>query len=241
MIPTLQLNSFEGKFRPSFSSAEALHNAISTFLIRHLPQWANDSKYHDQKLPEDELSDALCLYLDVSARDSLSQVSFINQQRQGNRHSADMGIRPGSINGINIGSRYCHRDEPLAVIEAKRLPTPGTGRHREYVIGDSGSKSGGIERFKEQLHGKGMPKAYMFGYIQEKLNEGSWINQVNNWISEVSSNVVPGMHAPWSDADHLQENNHLTNDRLQVLTSEHVRIDQSSIALWHGWIDLCKS
>ena len=39
-------------------------------------------------------------------------------------------------------------------MEGKRLPTPGSGREREYVASATGEKpGGGVQRFKLGLHG----------------------------------------------------------------------------------------
>jgi hypothetical protein len=47
-----------------------------------------------------------------------------------------MGVRPRPWQGITIDQRNVSIDDPVAVIEAKRLPTPGTNRTWEYVIDD---------------------------------------------------------------------------------------------------------
>nr|GEX82867.1 hypothetical protein [Tanacetum cinerariifolium] len=63
----------------------------------------------------------------------------LQKQKKGHDKRADIGA-------------FLHRADhsPIFVLEAKRLPTPGSGRTKEYVIGVE-KNSGGIERFKLAL------------------------------------------------------------------------------------------
>ena len=73
--------------------------------------------------------------------------------------------------------------EPFLVFEAKRLPTPTARREREYVT-DSKDPTGGIQRFKLQLHAPNHETAAMIGYVQ-KGQLAAWLPAINGWISEL--------------------------------------------------------
>jgi hypothetical protein len=78
---------------------------------------------------------------------------------------------------------------PLVKFEAKRLNARlPRKREREYVIGeyDQGKQiknSGGIERFKNQRHGKDVFHAGIIGYVQTDSFD-FWINKINNLVKD---------------------------------------------------------
>jgi hypothetical protein len=78
-------------------------------------------------------------------------------------------------------------NEPIFIIEAKRLPTPTKEREKEYVVGktQNGNPNGGIERFKLEKHGKGLNECGIIGYV-EKHDFDYWYTQINLWIQELS-------------------------------------------------------
>ncbi len=246
MLPNYSRQSFSGEFTPDFANEQLVHEAICEFLKRRLPEWASDSRYHNPKTLEDVLTDWLSNYLNACAESDLPTIAFTNQQPQDKGRSADMGIRPRPISGITIGSRSIHRDQPISTIEAKRLPTPDSRRRREYVIGDrvkngSRPRSGGIERYKENDHAKGIPFAYIFAYIQAPKKEGNWLKEINSWVSEVAASPPEGTRAKWTNFDHLKLTPNQSKGRLTELSSRHIRIDDSQIELRHFWIDLIKN
>lgn len=81
---------------------------------------------------------------------------------------------------------YFHRlDEgktsiALFIVESKRLPAPPPKkREKEYVIGPN--HNGGIERFKNGSHGKGLTECGMLGFVEQQ-NFNFWHVTINNWI-----------------------------------------------------------
>lgn len=243
MLPNHPRHFFSGEFTPDFANDLLVHDAISQFLNKRLPEWASDSKYHNPKTLEDDLTDWLSNFLNTHAENDLPPIAFTNQQRQTKGRGVDMGIRPRPISGITIGNRAIHRDEPISTIEAKRLPTPDSRRRREYVIGDrikngTRARSGGIERYKENDHAEGLPHAYMFGYIQAKPRDGNWLATINSWISEVAALPPKGTRAIWDTLDHLSAAPDKDRPRLTEFTSRHLRNDDSQIELKHFWINL---
>ena len=99
----------------------------------------------------------------------------------------------------DLGFYLDGEDTAIFCIEAKRLPTPGSGREKEYVHSPSG-KSGGIERFKKEIHGKGLSHSAIFGYIQKEDFE-YWFKQVNTWIDELIQD--DSQEIDWNENDLL--------------------------------------
>jgi hypothetical protein len=67
-------------------------------------------------------------------------------------------------------------------VEAKRLPAPDKRREREYVKGEK-KNTGGIERFKNEEHGKGLKECAMLAFVEDKTFE-YWFKTINQWIGD---------------------------------------------------------
>ena len=130
-------------------------------------------------------------------------------------------------------------DDVLYTLEAKRLPTPGTGREREYVVGNGPKQSGGIERFKENLHGDRMLYSGMIAYIQED-REPSWLENVNQWISDLATHPPTNARSTWSQNDWLRQETTATLI-VREFSSHHHRAYGGPMQLWHFWLDLTAS
>ena len=85
-------------------------------------------------------------------------------------------------------------------VEAKRLPKPGTKETEEYVSGRhrNDSPSGGIERYKEKIHGKdgNLRKHGMFAYIDQH-DIDFWLKKVNEKITQeydITEILKPYLH-----------------------------------------------
>ena len=121
------------------------------------------------------------------------------------------------------------------MIEAKRLPTPGNIREKEYVEGNLG----GIERFKKEVHSQEISNnlAIMIGYIQGE-NSNHWYKKVNEWINEqIQKSSNPDIS--WLDEDQLIIDPEFTcSNEIVKYNSLHSRIKLDKIKLNHYWIDL---
>jgi len=122
-------------------------------------------------------------------------------------------------------------------IEAKRLPTPGSGREKEYVIGHTNSKDkyityGGIERFKKGIHGKRLSHSAILGYIQ-KEDFQYWFKQVNTWINELI--IDDKQEIEWNQNDKLIRLS--LNSRTAKFQSVNKR-ENDSITIFHYWLNL---
>jgi len=125
-------------------------------------------------------------------------------------------------------------------IEAKRLPTPGSGREKEYVIGHTNSKDkyitcGGIERFKKGIHGKRLSHSAILGYIQ-KEDFQYWFKQVNTWIDELTQDDQQEIE--WNENDKLIKISF--NAKYAKLVSNNKRTNDS-IVLYHFWLNLAEN
>ncbi len=112
-----------------------------------------------------------------------------------------------------------------------RLPTPGSGREREYVASAAGEKpGGGVQRFKLGLHGARLAIAGMIGYVQAKA-AADWFAEVNRWIDELAASADP----LWSGDDRLKGFIIDSGARVSRCDSEHKRksVNATPIRLAH--------
>lgn len=211
-----------------------IENKISSFpaflknssILQNLPQTIEG---------EDLITENLCDFFTAHEREYTYQFEkqdnyffqFRNQSRGIGHRSNDCGIILANTKG-SLGK--------ILVIEAKRLPTPGTNREKEYVTGNLG----GIERFKKEVHSQEISNnlAIMIGYIQGE-NSNHWYVKVNEWINEQiqkSSN----QEICWLNEDQLtiDENFICHNNKITKFSSLHSRIKLKKINLNHYWIDL---
>lgn len=171
---------------------------------------------------DDEREDALT--------EKLIQLSIFNQspvrwalvREKVNKHKSheDIGV-----------SHKLNPHKNIFVFEAKRLDnTLGKSREKEYIIG----KIGGIERFKRDKHGKGLPHSGMIGYIQTD-DFDTWKNKINDWIDEEIN--TPSSHdLNWLFSDRLIEQKQTLE--IAKYTSIHNRISKKEIQLTHLWVKL---
>ncbi|MGZ8161882.1 MAG: hypothetical protein ACXWTT_03325 [Methylobacter sp.] len=102
-----------------------------------------------------------------------------------------LGNSPAPDIGIYLYQDNIAGDSPkVTVFEGKRLSSHiESKRRREYVFGheENGKlvQSGGIERFKQSIHGRNFKYAGMIGYVQNGTFE-NWLEKVNTWIVEQS-------------------------------------------------------
>lgn len=132
---------------------------------------------------EDAITADLSRYFNQHAQTNHMPFEFVNQDLK-----ADIGVHGRAYIPEN-SRKFCW-------IEAKRLPTPNERDRdeREYVYVDHTQYkgNGGIERFKLNKHGEGLPVSIMIGYVQEN-DCGWWFEKVNKWLGEYST--TPPFHS----------------------------------------------
>lgn len=141
---------------------------------------------------------------------------------------------------VDIGVfKHFSDPNPFFTIEAKRLTTSiPKNREKEYVVGnDSAKLSGGIERFKHNVHGVNLDHSAIIGYVQ---NEDSiyWYNTINYWIQELIDGKIKSSLS-WISNDLLNNTCGFTDLRLAKSISKSEKIDQTEINLNHYFINLC--
>ncbi len=182
---------------------------------------------------EDKITENLCSFFTRQEKEYTYQIEkqdnydfqFINQAKGKGHRSYDTGV-------ILANTKNC--SEKILTMEAKRLPTPGSGREREYVLGNLG----GIERFKKEVHAQEIKSnlAIMIGYVQ-KENSDHWCEKINEWITEqimISSNP----NISWFAEDLLIEDENFNQEKICKYNSGHSRIRLEKIKIHHYWIDL---
>jgi hypothetical protein len=120
--------------------------------------------------------------------------------------------------------------KPIFIMEAKVLPAPSKSRDKEYVYGyrNTDKPSGGIQRFKMELHGKGHSECGMIAYILRDSFE-CWQSKINGWIQEVDNetSMTECLHSENSQKDLFIR-----------LSSKVIRQEENELQLHHFWIEI---
>jgi hypothetical protein len=190
-------------------------NSIFRFLDKALPHFTKDLT--TGLTQEDDISQECSIYLNREARHDLFMFHF-QHKYPGKKRSSDFSV---------ISAQKYSSKDPLIVIEAKRLPTPGNKRKREYVQG----KLGAIERFKRAFHGEGLSKAAILGYIQKNTFD-YWHKEVCSWINDLIKNNRDTSIA-WTKKDLLHASG--TRKNIAKYKSSNARINGKPILITHYW------
>ncbi len=185
---------------------------------------------------EKSLTDRVCKYFNRNAGKYPFYFQHENVEDHTTGKSPQIDIATLSRSEqIIIGDRSYNEFDPFFAIEAKRLPTPGHKREKEYVVGHE-RQCGGIERFKKEIHGKNLKFAAIIGYIQEK-NGNHWFLKINEWIGE----LITSNPAFWKKDDRLIKQNTKPKG-LDKFISKNFKSDDNGqeefINLFHFWISL---
>jgi hypothetical protein len=240
-----------------FQDLDQIQDRIEAFLreslplcVMYLPGIADGSiKIRSEK----ELAVSVCKRLKAVADDRATLFTFFNEDpdvREKGR-TDDMSVLPSvGMAYLKVGAHYYDCEEQLYIIEAKRLPTPsraGQGdRSREYVVSDWDCRNspkkrrrGGIERFKEGLHGQVFVRSAMVGFIQREAPD-FWLAKVNSWIDELIANPIPCHTARWNEDDLLfPVVGRSAGSRLSEFRSKHLRSGGADhMTLRHYWLML---
>jgi hypothetical protein len=151
---------------------------------------------------------------------------IFENQSSGERHrSYDIGV---------ILGKETHNTGKILVIEAKRLPTPGNARKKEYLFGNLGA----VERFRKEVHGQDVKsdQAIIIGYIQNE-NQNYWLQQINSWIDEENKDKSESS-LTWHNIDKFVKDDSFSQIKISKFISEHSRITLEKIKLYHYWVDL---
>ena len=211
--------------------------AVIVFLRTNLKKFTLNQSNH-KLLPEESTNQLLCGFLNKEAKKYpfRFQPEYIEELTSGRSPKVDFGTLADD-DKIIISDREYGENDSFFSFEAKRLPTPGSNREKEYVIGTGTKRSGGIERFKKGLHGPKIKYAAIIGYVQ-KDDFKHWFLKINSWIQELADDETNNL---WQNSDILKCKN--IQESISVeLFSEHTRVLNGSklddISLFHFWINL---
>ncbi len=211
---------------PSFEKGTIIKK-LNKFIWDTLIIFQHEFKGH-QKSSEDVLSEHLSKTFDFYAK----QLPFIfireaaQIQTKGQNRNVDIGV-----------FQYYAEQTPFFVIEAKRLPTLPKRREKEYVIGDNLSKpSGGIERFKLNMHGKNLSESAMIGYVQSG-DLKKWFHEINKWI-EALIKKTNNPDLQWKMGDMLKNKCGFKKEEISHFISENKKNDNTSIKLYHYFVNM---
>jgi len=208
--------------------------AVLSFLSSSFKSFVSESKSVGV-LNEKGISHLLCIYLNRKAKKYpfFFQSEYVENILSGSSPQVDIAII-AEENIIDIFDKSHSEHNCFFSIEAKRLPTPGHKRHKEYVIG-SEAPCGGIERFKKGIHGANLKYAALVAYIQ-KEDSDFWFGEVNKWINELVDDEF------WFKEEKLKWLDASEKENCGFLTSMHHRqihgVKAENINLYHYWLNL---
>lgn len=229
-IPPSSSATFKGP-KPNSLILEVIH-----FVELRLIQLANNFSYIS---PEIGLTFEL---VNLLQRDTYFELcpfwfrdGYLEDSTRGDSREPDIGVMPKEM--IILENKSFPYNKSFFSLEAKILPTPGSDREKEYLIGREVNGKyryyGGVERFKKGLHGKGLKYSGLIGYIKQKDFE-YWQATINNWVGEliVSNHDISIM---WTEDDKLVE------QCINPSTARFISINKrksDSITLFHLWVKL---
>lgn len=222
---------------------EFLRKTLPHLLTLISPVRKNSSKPRNEK----DLCAELGKRLNFAASGEIFSFYPEDPENESCARTLDYGVQP-QVQFV-VGSRILGAMDRLYAIEAKRLPTHTSPidqpeREREYVVGDwklrnSSSKriSGGIERFKENLHGGSLERVGMIAFLQ-KNDSKHWLGEINRWVTDlIHSPPLKSHKACWTSSDILREVTVETSG-VNELASIHERSLLPPIRIAHFWLSL---
>lgn len=153
---------------------------------------------------------------------------FLNKKNEG--YLFEMQSQCGPDLHVIIFKTFNLHEAPIFVIEAKRL-RKSSGM--DYVKG----KTGGIERFKRQKHGRTFNVAAMLGYVEEETFS-YWHEKVNSWIEFLINSGYNDSLIVWEEKDKLSE---VAISEIGEYKSVHKRNSIQTIVLHHFWLNFCNN
>jgi hypothetical protein len=200
-------------------------NNIIGFVYEQLDGWRNNPRLPMGKT-EPALNPDLPKYLNACVRKTELEIQFAHEEPQGNRRSIDFSV------SYEDTAKY---NEIITVFECKRLPEEEKYRKDEYVTGHK-QKSGGIQRFKLELHGKMHTVVGMIGYVQ-KDSCPEWQVIINNCIYSLCGKPDENSLI-WNTGEHLVEIEYDMKHRKYYGTSTHPRTTVPDVTIHHLWVEM---
>lgn len=202
----------------NFEKHEVIQKIIQFIPIQLIKFQINQNQI-DQSDIEGSYNNQLSMYLNACITNEAFQ--FQHEFKRSNRRRPDIGV---AIKTQILLSNY----ESVFDIECKRLNTSMQPHHvKRYVSGET-RETGGIERFKRNLHGTNLENSAMIGYIENKTTN-FWFEKINSWIE----NKINEDNEFWKDTElikNINQNYYSTHKRINAITN--------SINIFHFFIML---
>jgi hypothetical protein len=161
---------------------------------------------------------------------------YMEVPERGDSPQVDIAAISTLDEGIVIGAK-AYEGESFFSMEAKRLAKLGSNRLMEYLIGRSEkgkyNSCGGVERFKQGIHGRKLDYGAIIGYVQD-YDFVHWHGQLNSWIKELINKKIFSQ-VNWMPKDKLQKK-HIKSKTARFLSVNSRKDDP--ITLFHLWARL---
>ena len=161
---------------------------------------------------------------------------YMEVPERGDSPQVDIAAISTLEEGIVIDSKT-YQGESFFAMEAKRLAKLGSNRLMEYLIGRSEkgkyNSCGGVERFKQGIHGRNLTYGAMIGYVHEN-DFAYWYDLINSWVDELINEKFFSP-ANWLPKDKLQK------EYIKSTTAKFLSVNSrqdDSITLFHLWARL---
>jgi hypothetical protein len=199
---------------------------IINFVYEHLSIW-RDRLISPYNKNENELTADLSKLLNIYARNKNLPFIISHQEHQGKKRTIDISVYPYNEEIY---------DEIIIVFECKRLTEDISGKRKdEYVTGHK-KTSGGIQRFKLEVHGQCREIVGMIGYMQTGTFQ-DWKNKINCYIVGLSRKPDEN-DLIWNIDEQLTTIKHDNEKKRYHAKSIHRRKTKSNITIHHLWIDM---
>jgi len=161
---------------------------------------------------------------------------YMEVPERGDSPQVDIAAISTLEEGIVIGAKG-YQGESFFSMEAKRLAKLGSNRLMEYLIGRSEkgkyNSCGGVERFKQGIHGRRLDYGAIIGYVQD-YDFVHWHGQLNSWIKEL---INKKFFSPvnWMPKDKLEK------EYIKSTTAKFISVNSrqnDTITLFHLWASL---
>lgn len=215
---------------------DASIKAVIEFIEIHFPEFSEKVK-GDITASEKAITDKLCKHFNRQAGSYPFHFHHENVEdhHSGKSPQTDIGTM-SRAEQIIVEDRVYGEWDSYFSIEAKRLPTLGHNREKEYVIGHD-KPNGGIERFKKGIHGRNLKYAAIIAYVQNK-DFDYWYLQINDWIEE----LIKTSAGEWINEDKLIKSRTHPAMNLAKFESDNVRLPITAkpqkTRLFHFWVSL---
>lgn len=217
---------------PAFTPSVKLENMYEKILVENIPVFLQDisNGFFTKKLNEEGFTQEFTSVLNRSLANHYRGVIVVSEFKD-----YYSGGNPAKrVDFVFISSVQNASKKSLYAVEAKRLPTGKGAREIEYVVGycDCGGPSGGIQRFKTNDHGYGLPKSALLGYIEQD-DFLYWYNTINGWIL----NKATELPQEWQNCECLN-NIEIDPDKTYSISRSIAKRIPDEIDLFHLWVKI---